>query len=205
MKNVNLSIVAIVFVVIAALAFVALGGFVGYHIGVRSCPECPQVASDTVYLPDTSSYGTHGDSIPEEVTKDSLVPFPVPVPYPVTKDSIVHDATYVFLPMEWKHAFIKDTCDIYYHGIMAGIDSLKFYFQNTVITNNILQTEYKQPMLTFDAGVGALYHQEKINPYLVGVLRYNRPKTTFGVFGAVNHEGDWCAGVNVTYRMTIFK
>ena len=193
----------IIFVLAVCLCFgfIGLGGLLGYRMGVKSCPECPQVASDTVYVGDTASYGTHGDSIPETIVKDSLVPFLVP--YPVTHDSIIHDT--VYLPMEWKHAHIEDTCDIYYHGVMADIDSMKFYYQNTVITNTILQTERNTPRLTANVGAGAFYCDKQIFPHLYGELSWNAPKTSFSAYGTIDQNGRWSAGGRVTYRIELIK
>lgn len=176
------------------LGAAVLGGKIGYDKGRAACEA--EIVTDTVYVTDTVT--VHQFSI-DTVIKVVQVPFHVK-----TTDTLV-DSVWVELPMEWHLASVPDTADVWYHGVMAEVDSMKFYMQNTIITNTITKTEWKMPRLTLDVGVGAMYCDKTINPYLVGEVRYNRQKTTFAAFGAVNQEGRWCAGGNVTYRFNILK
>lgn len=171
-----------------------LGGKIGYDKGKSKCVT--ETVTDTVYKTDTIVYHQFSTDTVLKVVK---VPF-----YVTTTDTLV-DSVWVELPMEWHLASVPDTADVWYHGVMAEVDSMKFYYCEKVITNTIVKTDYKTPRLTLDVGAGALYHEERINPYLVGEMRYNRPKTTFSAFGGVNYEGEWAAGLNVTYRMNIIK
>lgn len=179
-----------------AFIFVAglLGGFIGYDKGRASCQT--EIVTDTVYVTDTVTI--HQFSY-DTVTKVVQVPF-----YVRTTDTLV-DSVWVELPMEWHLASVKDTADVWYHGVMAEVDSMRFYYRERVVTNTIVQTDWKTPRLTLDLGAGAMYCDKAVNPYLVGELRYNRPKTTFAAFGAIDHTGRWGAGLNVTYRINIIK
>lgn len=137
---------------------------------------------------------------------DTLIRY-VNRPYPVAVVDTFwqNDTMYVMLPYEHRHWSQPDTLDIWYSGVDPSIDSAKVYMTHTT---EIIRQPYetvRMPRLTLDAGVGAMYHAERINPYLVGELRYNAPKVTFAAFGGINHEGDWAAGVNVTYRLNIIK
>lgn len=171
-----------------------LGGKIGYDKGKSKCVT--ETVTDTVYKTDTILVT---NLVTDTVTKMIKVPFPVAV-HDTTVDSVL-----VELPMEWHLASVPDTADVWYHGIMAAVDSMRFYAHNTIVTNNIVKSEYKMPRLTLDAGAGAMYHNGDISPYLLGELRYNAPKTTFAAFGAIDHTGQWGAGLNVTYRMNIVK
>ena len=186
------------FILLAAvglmLGVAILGGKIGYDKGRAACEA--EIVTDTVYVTDTVT--VHQFSI-DTVIKVVQVPFLVK-----TTDTLV-DSVWVELPMEWHLASVPDTADVWYHGVMAEVVSMKFYMQNTVITNTVTKTEWKMPRLTLDLGAGAMYCDKTINPYIVGELRYNRPKTTFSAFGGVNQEGRWGAGLNVTYRMNIIR
>lgn len=171
-----------------------LGGKIGYDKGLSKCVT--ETVTDTVYKTDTIVYHQFSTDTVLKVVK---VPF-----YVTTTDTLV-DSVWVELPMEWHLASVPDTADVWYHGVMAEVDSMKFYYREKVVTNTIVKTEYKTPRLTLDMGAGALYHEESINPYLVGEMRYNRPKTTFSAFGGIDKHGEWAAGLNVTYRMNIIK
>ena len=170
-----------------------LGGIIDYDKGKAACGTI--VETDTV----VETHVVYVPSPPDTVYKKIKVPFPVAV-HDTTVDSVL-----VELPMEWHLASVPDTADVWYHGIMAAVDSMRFYTHNTIVTNNIVKTEYKMPRLTLDAGAGAMYHNGDISPYLVGEVRLNRPKTTFAGFGAIDQHGAWAAGVNVTYRIDIIK
>ena len=61
------------------------------------------------------------------------------------------------------------------------------------------------PRLTLDLGAGAMWHDDAVKPYAIGKLSLNQPRTTFTAFGAVNHEGEWGAGLTVTYRLNLIK
>ncbi len=174
------------------------GGIIGYQKGLSKCNI--DNVSDTVYVPDTIEI----PSPPDTVLVASIVK--IKVPFHVTDSSSAPvDSAEVELPMEWHLAHVPDTADVWYHGIMASVDSMRFYMRNTIVTNNIVNTECKMPRLTLDAGAGAMYHNGGIAPYLVGEARLSMPKTTFAVFGAIGQHGSWVAGVNVTYRINLVK
>jgi hypothetical protein len=192
---------------LTAIAFMGLGGLIGYQHGLASCPQCPEIASDTVTFSDTTNIsGSDDRPDADSLISADRIPYPVPYPIYLPGDTICeHDTFYVYLPYEHRLYSVPDTLDVWYSGIEPCIDSAKVYNHTTTITNTIVNTEYKMPRLTADIGAGALYSGNNVNPYLVGEVRYNCPKTTFSAFGAINHEGGWCAGGNVTYRINIIK
>lgn len=148
---------------------------------------------DTTYLP----------SPPDTITSEEKIP--VPVPYYIKDTDTVHDSVLVMLPYEHHHAQVDSLLDIWYSGYQAKIDSIVAYKHHTT---QIIKQPYevpKMPVLTLDMGAGAMWHEQAVKPFAVGKLNLNRPHTTFTAFGAVNHEGDWTAGLTVTYRMNLIK
>lgn len=181
---------------LTAVAFMGFGGLIGYQRGVAKCKT--NVVTDTIVKTDTVTL--------VEPRVDTLIRI-VDRLHPVAvHDTIVRgDTIYAYLPYEYRLYEIPDTVKVWYSGIESCVDSVKVYNHTTTITNTIVNTEYKMPRLTADIGAGALYSGNNVNPYLVGEVRYNTKKTTWGAFGAINHEGRWCAGGNVTYRFNILK
>lgn len=148
---------------------------------------------DTTYLP----------SPPDTVTSEEKIP--VPVPYYIKETDTVHDSVLVVLPYEHHHAQVDSLLDIWYSGYQTKIDSIVAYKH---LTTQIIKQPYevsKMPSLTLDLGAGAMWHEQAVKPLAVGKLNLNRPHTTFTAFGAVNHEGDWAAGLTVTYRLNLIK
>lgn len=189
----------IIVAVLMSAAFLGLGGLLGYERGIAKCRSEVSVERDTVYIHDTTI--VTGESVHDTITETK----PVLVPYTIYVHDTVTDSLLVYLPMEWHHASFPDTADVWYHGIMSAIDSARFYNKTKVITNTITETKYKMPRMTADFGAAAFYSMDKINPCLFGEVRYNRQKTTFAAFGAINHEGVWAAGGSVTYRVNLVK
>ena len=132
-------------------------------------------------------------------------------PYPVAvhDTTLIHhhttDSIWISLPYEHRYMAKEDTFEVWYSGIDPKIDSAKVYMHHTT---EIVKQPYevaRMPRLTLDVGAAAFYSDKSINPCLVGEMRYNAKKTTWSVYGAVNHEGKWGAGVGVTYRMNLIK
>lgn len=181
---------------LTAVAFMGFGGLIGYQRGVAKCKTA--VVTDTIVKTDTVTL--------VEAKIDTLIRYVDHIKAISVHDTIVRgDTIYAYLPYEYRLYEIPDTVKVWYSGIEPCVDSVKVYNHTTTITNTIVNTEYKTPRLTADIGAGALYHENKVNPYLLGEVRYNARKTTFSAFGAINHEGKWCAGGNVTYRFNILK
>jgi hypothetical protein len=112
---------------------------------------------------------------------------------------------FVTLPYEHRYYGVTDTVEVWYSGVDPTLDSVRVYAHHTT---EIIRQPYevaKMPRLTLDFGAAAFYSESRINPCLVGEMRYNAKKTTFSAYGAVNHEGKWGAGVGVTYRMNLIK
>lgn len=170
----------------------------------------PPVA-DTITILTTDSLAIQGTAVRPDA--DSLiridsVPYPVPYPVPQYVDGdtiVVHDTIEVYLAREHRLFSLEDTLDVWYSGVDPRIDSARVYEHHTT---EIIRQPYevaKIPRLTLDLGAAAFYHESRINPCLVGEMRYNTPKTTFTAFGGVNHEGKWGAGASVSYRFNLIK
>lgn len=181
--------------VVSAIGFMVLGGILGYH-RAKAQYEFQPPKVDTVKVTDTIAI--------IRFTTDTVIKT-VKVPFFVAVHDTLVDSVWVDIPIERHLASIPDTADIWYSGFQAKIDSMRFYQQTTTITNTVFHTEYKMPRLTLDVGGGGFYCDERINPYLIGKIAHNAPKTTFAAFGAINHEGSWAVGLNVTYRFTLIK
>ena len=132
-------------------------------------------------------------------------------PYPVAvhDTTLIHhhttDSIWISLPYEHRYMAKEDTLEVWYSGVDPKIDSAKVYMHHTT---EIIKQPYevaKMPRLTAEIGAAAFYSDKSINPCLVGEMRYNAKKTTWSAYGAVNHEGNWGAGVGVTYRLNIIK
>ena len=188
------------------MMFVSFCG--GWHL--RGKQIAPPVA-DTTIIVTTDSTAIQGTAVRPDA--DSLiridsVPYPVPYPVPQYVDGetiVVHDTIDVYLTREHRLFSLEDTLDVWYSGIDPRIDSAIVYGHHTT---EIIRQPYevaKMPRLTLDLGAAAFYTDNSINPFLVGEMRYNAKKTTWSVYGAVNHEGKWGAGVGVSYRFDIIK
>ena len=130
-------------------------------------------------------------------------------PVAVHDTTLIHhhttDSIWISLPYEHRYMAKEDTLEVWYSGVDPKIDSAKVYMHHTT---EIIKQPYevaKMPRLTAEIGAAAFYSDKSINPCLVGEMRYNAKKTTWSVYGAVNHEGKWGAGVGVTYRMNLIK
>ena len=132
-------------------------------------------------------------------------------PYPVAvhDTTLIHhhttDSIWISLPYEHRYMAKEDTLEVWYSGIDPKIDSAKVYMHHTT---EIVKQPYevaRMPRLTLDVGAAAFYSDKRVNPCLVGEMRYNATKTTWSAYGAINHEGKWGAGVGVTYRMNLIK
>jgi len=129
----------------------------------------------------------------------------IQVPLTIVEVDTVVDSVRVTLPFERHFAKLEDVADVWYSGYEAKIDSAVVYKHTTT---QIIHQPYevvKMPRLTLGLGAAAFYCNKRVNPFLVGEMRYNAPKTTFTAFGGVNHEGKWGVGVGVTYRMNLIK
>jgi hypothetical protein len=175
-----------------------IGLVVGYNRGVRHCQELPHADTIVVERIDTVTL--------TESRVDSLIRV-VERLRPVTQyDTIVRgDTLYVQLPYEYRYYGKPDTLEIWYSGVDPRIDSARIYNRHTT---EIIKQPYevvKMPRMTIGVGCGAFYNDGGVNPYLVGEMRYNAPRTTFGAYGGIDHQGRWGVGANVTYRMNIIK
>ena len=191
----------IAIVAVLAILVALLGGVAGWC--VRGEKKHPLPVADTVVITTTDTVTLVGP-------RDTLVRFAWK-PYPVA----VHDTTFVTrhttdsvfisLPYQYRHLSKPDTLDVWYSGVDPRIDSAVVYMRHTT---EIIKQPYevaRMPRVTLDVGCGAFYAENNVNPYLLGEMRYNAPKTTWQVYGGINHEGQWAAGASVTYQMHLIK
>lgn len=171
----------------------------GCHMGRRSAQAL--LPADTVYV-------THTDtcflpSPPDSVTKwkDRLVY----VPKYIHDTDTIHDTIGVMLRYEQHFAKLDDVADVWFSGYDARIDSALVFKYHTTETIHQPYEVPKMPHLTLGVGVGAMYSEKRVNPYIFGEMRYNAPKLTVGAFGVVNNKGGWGAGANVSWRCTLYK
>ena len=193
----NKSKIALIFALVM-LGLLVVSFIVGYH--VRDGQIQPPVA-DTVRIDhwDTTYIPSPPDTIKSVEEK------PVPVPYYIKDTDTVHDSVLVVLPFEHHFAQLDSVADIWFSGYQTKIDSAIVYKH---YLTQIIKQPYevtKPPRLTLDLGAGAMWHDNAVKPYAIGKLSFNQPHTTFTAFGAINHEGDWAAGLTVTYRLNIIK
>ena len=189
--------------VIAALLLMLvsglLGGIVGYNRGKAGCQG---MEPDTIVLHTTDTI-----TLTKEIHDTTVLTYykTIQVPLTVVEVDTVVDSVRVTLPFERHFASLEDVANVWYSGYEARIDSAVVYNHHTT---QIIKQPYevsKMPSLTLDLGVGAMWHEKAVKPFAVGKLNLNRPHTAFTAFGAVNHEGDWAAGLTVTYRMNLIK
>lgn len=200
-KILAVKLVALAFI---ALAFMGLGGMIGHQRGLSSCPGLVSTADTVTAIDSTVTAGTVARPDADSLIRIDSVPYPVPYPVPLPSDT-VHDTVYVYLALEHRLYEIPGKLKVWYSGIMTSIDSTLIYSHSTTITNTVTRTEHKEPLLTAYLGAGAMYNEKRINPYLVGEVRWNSPKTTFGLYGFIDHKGKCCTGLNVTYRIDLIK
>lgn len=186
--------------VVSAIGFMILGGIFGYN-RAKARYELQPTKVDTVFYTDTIKIPAEDPTVKDSVLGTSLSLLPITVHDTCWE----HDTCFVFVNIGHHYTSVPGVADIWYSGFQAKIDSMRFYHQTATITNTVFRTDYKTPRLTLDVGAGGLYHDERINPYLIGKIAYNAPKTTFAAFGTINNEGDWSAGLNVTYRFDVIK
>jgi hypothetical protein len=162
------------------------------------------VQSDTITIMKVDTVTLAGNKV------DTLICY-VNRPYPVAvhDTTLIHhhttDSIWISLPYEHRYMAKEDTLEVWYSGVDPKIDSAKVYMHHTT---EIVKQPYevaKMPRLTAEIGAAAFYSDKSINPCLVGEMRYNATKTTWSVYGAIDNEGKWGAGVGVTYRLNLIK
>lgn len=193
--------IVIALVALLAVALILLSVF---NAGYRYREGLIQpLVPDTVTIHHTDTLRV--PSPPDTVTKTEYKTVQVPLT-DVEVDTDV-DSARITLPFEQHFASLDSVADIWYSGYQAKIDSAVVY-KRTV--TQIIKQPYevmnvKMPRATLDIGAAAFYNGERINTCLVGEIRWNAPKTTFSAFGAVDPQGNWAAGVGVTYRINLIK
>jgi hypothetical protein len=194
--------IALTVVLMLMVAFAAFGVYrYGYKAGMRNA-ECGMQA-DTIVVERIDTVTLVGPS--DTLTRIVWKPYPVAVHDTVKILRHTTDSIYITLPYQHRHLSKPDTLDIWYSGVDPRIDSVNLYYHHTT---KIIKQPYevaKMPSLTLDLGAGAMWHEQAVKPFAVGKLNLNRPHTTFTAFGAVNPDGDWAAGLTVTYRMNLIK
>ena len=187
--------------IIGAVLLVVLSFIAGCQAGRGTKTPPPPADTIRIHTIDTVTLVRPRDTVTRIVWK----PYPVAVTDTMFVIRHTTDSIFITLPYQYKHFSMRDTLDVWYSGIDPRLDSIAIYNHQTT---EIIREQYevtKMQRLTIDLGVGAMYAEKRVNPYLFGEMRYNAPKLTVGVFGAVTHEGKWGAGANVSWRCTLYK
>ena len=116
--------------IVAAMALLFL---LGIQFGKRQLPADVVIQRDTLVIRDTTTLITYVDRIVYR-TRIDTVELPVPDPY------TVHDTVTVQVPIEYIHERYSDA-EVWYHGFLAGIDSLQVYPETKYITNTVTLRE----------------------------------------------------------------
>lgn len=185
--------------IVLALMLVFAGGVAGWK--VRGEKMQPPVA-DTVVIHTIDTI-----TLTEEIHDTTTLTYykTIQVPFTVVEVDTVVDSVRITLQYERHFASLDSVADVWYSGYDAKIDSAVVY-KHTIM--QIIKQPYevvRMPRLTLDVGAAAFYNNKRVNPCLVGEMRYNAKHTTFSAFGAVNHEGKWGVGIGVTYRINLIK
>lgn len=142
MKSRNILIILALAVVLVGVGFVA-----GWNVARDSSQPQQEPVHDTIVRVDTMNIV----SPPDVITKTELQTVYVPE----TNIVFVNDSTYgVELPREQHHLSVPDTLDLWYSGIDARVDSLRYYSHNTTIQ---IHDMVEQPRQCFSlyGGLGA--------------------------------------------------
>jgi hypothetical protein len=186
--------------IVLALMLVFAGGVAGWKVRGEKM-QLPVTDTIRIERVDTVTLVEPRDTLTRIVWK--------PYPVAVHDTTLIHhhttDSVWISLPYEHRYMMKEDTLEVWYSGVDPNIDSAKVYMHHTTEIVNHFRDVTKTPRLTLDLGAAAFYNDKRVNPCLVGEMRYNAKHTTFSVFGAVNHEGKWGAGIGVTYRMNLIK
>ena len=190
----------------AALAVACLLMAVGFSAGWLAKEKRIQpIANDTIRIEMVDTVTL------VEPMVDTLIRF-VDRLYPVAvhDTNLIHhhttDSIWISLPYEHRYMAKEDTLEVWYSGIDPKIDSAKVYMHHTTeIVNHIADVSKMMPRLTLDVGAAAFYSDKRVNPCLVGEMRYNAKKTTWSAYGAIDPQARWAAGVSVTYRLNLIK
>ena len=178
-----------------------LGGIIGYGKGKAGCQSLPETDTIVVTRIDTVTLVGSRDTLTRIVWK----PYPVAVHDTTWMVRHTTDSVWISLPYQYRYYGKPDTLDVWYSGIDPHVDSARVYMHHTTQIIKQPYEVYRMPRLTAELGAGAFYHESRVNPYALAKMSYNAPHVTFGAYGAVNHEGKWAAGLNVTYRLNILK
>lgn len=113
--------------IILALAVVLVGvGFVaGWNIARDSSQPSQRPEPDTIVRVDIITRTSPPDTVEKVKWKPKYIPD--------TAWFELHDSIFVELPYEQHHLSVPDTFDLWYSGIDARVDSLRYYSHNTTI------------------------------------------------------------------------
>lgn len=175
MNNRTFFIISIIVVVVLVV--------ISYMTGYRQASKdiTTEHVTDTIRLTDTMWVTAPADTV-------TLVQWKA---YHITDTAIVthHDTTVVFLPYEQHHFAMPDTLDLWYSGVDARIDSLRFLMTSSIITNTItLKETPRQNTIGVAAGFDdiSLFYLRRVGRVNVGLsagYTYDRKATARGVVG----------------------
>lgn len=191
----------IAIVAVLAILVALLGGVAGWC--VRGEKKHPLPVADTVVITTTDTVTLVGPR--DTLVRIAWKPYPVAVHDTTFVTRHTTDSVFISLPYQYRHLSKPDTLDVWYSGVDPRIDSAVVYMRhNTEIIKQPYEVA-RMPRVTLDVGCGAFYAENNVNPYLLGEMRYNAQKTSWQVYGAVNHEGRWGVGAGVSYRFNIIR
>lgn len=187
----------IALVVVLAVMLALAGGVAGWSMrGARIEPSTPDTIR--IHTTDTLRIASVPDIITNTVTRY------VSVPVYVRDTDTIFEPVLVPIPIEHHFARIGEVADVWFSGYQARIDSAVAYEHHTTeIVNHVIDAN-KMPRLTAGVGCGAFYQEKRVNAYLFGEMRYNTKKSTFAARAAINQNGRWCVGGEVSWRFTLF-
>ena len=187
----------IAIVVVLAVMLALVGGVAGWSMrGARIEP--PVADTIRIHTTDTLRIASVPDTVTNTVTRYVSVPV-----YVRDTDTIFEP---VMVPLLYEHHFTRicEVADVWFSGYQARIDSAVAYEHHTTeIVNHVIDAN-KMPRLTAGVGCGAIYAERRVNAYLFGEMRYNAKKSTFSTFAAIDQNGRWCVGGEVSWRFTLF-
>ena len=110
---------------VLAVVLVVVGFVAGWNIAKDSSQPSQEPLRDTIVKVDTMSIIMPADTITHTIFK--------PVHVHDTSVIVQNDSVFVMLPYEQHHFSMSDTLDLWYSGVDARVDSLRFYLRSTTI------------------------------------------------------------------------
>lgn len=135
----------VLIVLTLAVVLAAVGFLAGWKVAQSDPEPQTEVRRDTIVRVDTITKTEH---FHDTITKIKYKKY-----YVTNTDTLVqHDSVFAVLPYEQHHLVMEDTLDLWYSGVDARVDSLRFYPRSTTIE---VVKDVEQPRFAFYGGIGA--------------------------------------------------